>query len=126
MGPVRNGPTKEPAMTKYLVSFTSGAMELGPGGLQAAADAARAVVRETRAAGVWAFEGGIDESVAPILVTWDGTVTEGTYSQNARIKGGYTVLDVPSRDEALAWATEFAVACRCAQEVRLFQDDPGS
>jgi hypothetical protein len=38
--------------------------------------------------------------------------------------GGFSVIDVPSRDEALAWAAKIAVACRCAQEVREFV--PGS
>jgi len=51
---------------------------------------------------------------------------EPTYPQTARIEGGYTVLEVPARDEALRWAARIAVACRCRQEVRVFQDDPES
>ena len=35
-----------------------------------------------------------------------------------------TIIDVPSREEALQWATKIAVACRCAQEVREFGPDP--
>ena len=38
--------------------------------------------------------------------------------------GGFCVVDVPSREEALAWAAKTAVACRCAQEVREFMPDP--
>jgi hypothetical protein len=34
------------------------------------------------------------------------------------------VVDVASRDEALAWAAKIAVACRCAQEVREIMPDP--
>jgi len=34
------------------------------------------------------------------------------------------MVDVPSREEALEWATKFAVACRCAQEVREIGADP--
>lgn len=113
-------------MAKYLISFPSSEMDLGPGGLQAAADAAHAVVQEAKAAGVWVFGGGIDESVPPVLVSGDGTVTDGTYPQTARLEGGYTVLEVPTRDEALRWASKIAVACRCRQEVRMFQDDPES
>ena len=113
-------------MSKYLISFPSGAMDVPPGGLQEVVDASHAVVREAREAGVWVFGGGIDESVPPVLVSGDGAVTEGTYPQTARIEGGYTVLEVPSREEALAWAAKIAAACRCAQEVRLFQDDPES
>jgi hypothetical protein len=36
------------------------------------------------------------------------------------------VLELASREAALEWAAKFAVACRCAQEVRAFQYDPAS
>ncbi len=113
-------------MSTYLISFPSGAMDVPPEGIQAVAETSHAVVREAKEAGVWVFGGGIDESVPPVLVDGDGTVTEGTYPQTARIEGGYTVLEVPSRDEALGWAAKFAVACRCPQEVRVFGDDAES
>ena len=38
--------------------------------------------------------------------------------------GGFSIVDVPSREEALKWAAKIAVACRCAQEVREFLPDP--
>jgi hypothetical protein len=34
------------------------------------------------------------------------------------------MVDVSSREEALEWAVKFAVACRCAQEVREIMLDP--
>ena len=34
------------------------------------------------------------------------------------------VVDVPSHVEALEWAAKTAVACRCAQEVRVFLPEP--
>lgn len=113
-------------MTKYLISFPSAAMDLPADELQAVADAAHAVVREAKDAGVWVFGGGIDEDVPPVIVTEDGTVTEGTYPQTKQIEGGYAVLDLPSREAALEWAAKLAAACRCAQEVRAFQYDPAS
>ncbi|PRZ08700.1 hypothetical protein BCE75_101180 [Isoptericola sp. CG 20/1183] len=113
-------------MTKYLISFPSGEMDLSDGGLQAAADAAHAVVAEAKAAGVWVFGGGIDESVPPVRVAADGTVTEGTYPQTRHLEGGYTVLELPTYEAALEWAAKIAEACRCAQEVRAFGDDPAS
>ena len=51
----------------------------------------------------------------------DGTVTDGPYPEAI---GGYTLVDVPSREEALEWAAKIAVACRCAQEVREIGFDP--
>jgi hypothetical protein len=40
--------------------------------------------------------------------------------------GGFTVLELPSRDEAIAWAARIAKACRCDQELRVFGFDPQS
>ncbi len=34
------------------------------------------------------------------------------------------IVDVPTREEALAWARKIAVACRCPQDVRKFMHDP--
>lgn len=113
-------------MTKYLISFPSGAMVLPDDELPAVSDAAHAVVQEAKDARVWVFGGGIDENVPPVLVDRDGTVTEGTYPQTKELEGGYAVLELPSRDAALEWASKFAVACRCAQEVRAFMHDPAS
>ena len=113
-------------MSKYLISFPSGEMDLTGTDIAQVAEDSHAVVREAKAAGVWVFGGGIDESVAPVRVSADGAVTPGTYPQTARIEGGYTVLEVPTRDDALAWAAKIAEACRCPQEVRKFGDDPES
>jgi hypothetical protein len=114
------------AMTKFLISFPSGAMKVSDDELPAVADASHAVVQEAKDAGVWVFGGGIDESVPPVLVDGDGTVSEGTYPQTKQLEGGYAVLELPSREAALHWAAKFAVACRCAQEVRAFGFDPAS
>lgn len=113
-------------MTKYLISFPSGAMVIPEQGLQAVSAAAHAVVQEAKDAGVWVFGGGIDESVPPVMVDADGTVTEGTYPQTKQIEGGYSVLELPSYEAALEWAAKIANACRCAQEVRAFGYDPAS
>ena len=113
-------------MSKYLISFPSGAMEVSRTELPAVAQAAHAVLHEAKAAGVWVFGGGIDESIAPVRVQADGQVLEGTYPQTRQLEGGYAVLELGSYDQALAWAAKFAAACRCAQEVRVFQDDPES
>ncbi|AWG97403.1 transcription initiation protein [Rhodococcus ruber Chol-4] len=111
-------------MTKYLISFPSGAMVVPDREMQAVSDAAHAVVAEAKDAGVWVFGGGIDESVPPVLVDGDGKVTAGTYPQTEQLAGGVTVLELPSREAALEWAAKFAIACRCAQEVRAFGYDP--
>ena len=113
-------------MPNFLISFPSPAMVLAPEDFEGVAHSAREVVRDAKAAGVFVFAGGIDESVPPVMVEADGTVTEGTYPQTREIEGGYMIVAVPSRDEALEWAARVAAGCRCAQELRQFQDDPES
>ena len=92
--------------------------------LPAVGEAAHAVVREAMDAGVWVFGGGLAEDVDPVMVAGDGTVVAGTYPQTKELGGGFTVLDVGSREAALEWAAKIAAACRCAQEVREFMPDP--
>ena len=87
---------------------------------------AMAVVAEMKAAGVYVFGGGIDEDVPPVLVSADGTVAMGGYPWAPTLDGGFTVLELPSRDEAIAWAARIAKACRCDQELRVFGFDPHS
>ena len=106
-------------MAKYLISFPSRAMDVPEADLPAVGAAAQAVVAEARAAGVLVFAGGIHEGVPPVLVAADGSTTSGTHP-GSELDGGFTVLDLPSRDEAVVWASRIAVACRCAQELREF------
>ena len=87
---------------------------------------AHAVIDEAKAAGVYVFGGGIDEDVPPVLVSADGTVAMGGYPWAPTLDGGFTVLELPSRDEAIAWAARIAKACRCDQELRVFGFDPQS
>ncbi len=111
-------------MPRYLISFPSPAMVVRDDEWDDVADAAHAVVDEMRAAGVYVFAGGLRDDVEPVRVSGDGTVTDELYPQTRELSGGFTVIDVPTRDEAHAWAAKVAVACRCAQEVREFGDDP--
>lgn len=113
-------------MTKYLISFPSGAMVVPDGEWDAVVEDAHAVIEEAKAAGVYVFGGGIDEEVAPVLVAGGRTITEGTYPGVTVPNGGYTVLELPSREAAVAWAAKIAVACRCPQELRQFSYDPQS
>ncbi|MBI2276496.1 MAG: transcription initiation protein [Dechloromonas sp.] len=113
-------------MTKYLISFPAAAMDIPDEDWAAVGEAARAVIREAKAAGVYVFAGGINEKVAPLLVAADGTVTDETYPQTKEFNGGFCVLELPSREAAIEWAAKLAEACRCSQELREFQYDPES
>ena len=108
-------------MPRYLISFDTHAMDHIPDEeMPAVAKAAHEVVEEALNAGVWVFGGGLETQKASIVAT-DGAVTEGAYPEAV---GGLCVVEVPSREDALAWAAKIANACRCAQEVREFMPDP--
>ena len=111
-------------MTRYLISFPNGAMDVPEEEEPDVAKAAHAVVQEAKDAGVFVFAGGLDDDVEPVVVAVDGTVTDGSYPETKELSGGFTVVDVPSREAALEWAAKIAVACRCGQEVREFMFDP--
>jgi len=113
-------------MAKYLISFPSAAMVVPTGELASVGRAAHAVIEEARAAGVYVFAGGIDEAVPPVRVSSDGTVAEGGYPWAPTLDGGFTVLELPTREDAIAWAARIAKACRCEQELRVFGGDPQS
>jgi hypothetical protein len=111
-------------MTRYLISFDDGAMTFPEEDLPDVAEAAHAAVREAKGAGVWVFSGGLEGPEEVSVVATNGTVTDGPYPASKAYIGGFTVVDVPSREEALEWAAKIAAACRCAQEVREFMFDP--
>jgi len=113
-------------MTKYLISFPSGVMQFSEDDFDDVVRESHEVIREAKDAGVYVFGGGIDEDVDPVRVAADGTVTNDTYPQTKVLDGGFTVLELPSREEAETWAAKIAKACRCAQELRQFQYDPES
>ncbi|RBY95874.1 hypothetical protein DQ237_12080 [Blastococcus sp. TF02-8] len=103
-------------MPRYLILFDEGAMAFPAEELQEVARAATAVVAEARQAGVWVFGAGVQDA-EPTVVGTDGAVAHGLVPPGRPHVGGFTVVDVPTREDALAWAARIATACRCAQEV---------
>ena len=85
-------------MAKYLISFPSAAMVVPDGELEAVGRDAHAVIEEAKAADVYVFAGCIDEAVPPVLVSADGTFSTGGHSGAPPLNGGFTVLELPSRE----------------------------
>ena len=110
-------------MTQYLISFDDGAMTFPAEDLPDVAKAAHEVVQEAKTAGVWVFGGGLERQRASIVAT-DGMVTDGPFPETKEVIGGFAVVDVATREEALEWAAKIAASCRCAQEVRELMPDP--
>jgi len=112
-------------MTKFLISFPSDAMVLTDEEFPIVVAESHAVIEEAKTAGVYVFGGGIEERVDPVLVSADGSVATELYP-GSELTGGFTVLELPTREDAIAWARKIAQACRCSQELREFGYDPAS
>ncbi len=113
-------------MKRFLISFDDGSMDHIPEAeLPAVGAAARAVAREIKAAGAWIFGCGILRQQATHVAP-DGTVADGPVPETKAVVGGFSIIEVPSREEALVWAGRLAKACRCVQEVREIMFDPES
>lgn len=114
------------ATQRYLISFDDGSMDHIPEeDFPSVGEAAHKVLREAKAAGVWIFGGGVKRQQSTIVAT-NGAITAGPVQETKAVVGGFSIIEVSSREEALAWAAKFAAACRCAQEVREIMFDPES
>ena len=112
-------------MTKYLISFPSEAMVVSAEDFPIVSAESHAVIQEAKDAGAYVFGGGINEQVDPVLVSADGSLGTDPYP-GSQLTGGFLVLELPTRRDALEWARKIAVACRCPQELREFGYDPES
>ena len=113
-------------MPRYLISFDDGSMDHIPAEYwPAVGEASHAMVRDAKDAGVWIFGGGVLRQQATIVAT-DGSVSVGPVPETKAVIGGFSIIEVPSREEALVWAARIAESCRCAQEVREVMFDPES
>jgi len=113
-------------MPRYLISFDDGSMDhIREEDLPSVSEAVRKVVREAKAAGVWIFGAGIQRQQSTI-VAMDGAICFGPTPETKAVIGGFSIIEVRSREEALFWAAKLADGCRCAQEVREIMFDPES
>ena len=113
-------------MPRYLISFDDGSMDhIQDEDWPEVGEASHAVAREAQDAGIWIFGAGVRRQQAAIVNT-DGTVVDGPVPETKPVIGGFSIIEVPTRDEALHWAARIARSCRCAQEVREILFDPAS
>lgn len=112
-------------MPQFLISFNDGAMNhIREEEFPAVRKAAVAVVLEATAAGAFVFGGGLLDPALTTVVGTDGRVTLGPDPARRDFIGGFSIVDVPTREEAHRWAAAIAAACRCAQDVREFMPRP--
>jgi hypothetical protein len=83
-----------------------------------------ALQQEMKAAGVLTFTGGLHPpSSATVLHARGGEMlmTDGPYIEGKEHLGGFTIIQAPDLDAALAWGRKLAEAVTLPIEVRPFQ-----
>ena len=112
-------------MTEYLITANEEWVpDYSEERMQEMSQAVKALRAEMKAAGVYVFLGGLDNS-APVFSV-DATsgspiFTDGPYIETKEHLGGFTIIDVPDEQAARMWAAKVAAACLWPHEVRSFQ-----
>ena len=79
---------------------------------------AHEVVTAAKQAGVWCFGGGFLDENQGFVVTTSGETKSHPLRPESSPLGGFAVIQVGTKEEAIEWATRIGKSCRCDQEVR--------
>jgi hypothetical protein len=82
-----------------------------------------ALNEEMRAAGAWVFGGGLHPPSTATVVRAQGDdvlLTDGPFAEAKEHLGGFTIVEAPDLDAALAWARRIARITTLPVEVRPF------
>jgi hypothetical protein len=80
-----------------------------------------ALAEEMKAAGAWVFSAGLHPASTATVVRdrdGEGLLTDGPFTEGKEHLGGFTVINAPDLDAALAWAARMARAATLPIEVR--------
>lgn len=80
-----------------------------------------------REAGVWVFAGGLHDPSSATVIRPHGDdllLTDGPFIEGKEHLGGFSIIDVPDLDAALAWGRRLSRATTLPIEVRPFRDGP--
>jgi hypothetical protein len=83
-----------------------------------------ALNEEMKAAGVLTFTGGLHPPSTATVLHAKGSemlITDGPYIEGKEHLGGFTIIQAPDLDAALAWGRKLAEAVTLPIEVRPFQ-----
>lgn len=116
-------------MTQYLLSiYQPDGGTPPPEVLQKVMRDVGALIEETKAAGVWVFNGGLHPpTTATVLRLTDGDIltTDGPYAEGKEHIGGFVIVKARDLDEALEWGRKLARVIPLPIEVRPFQGGAG-
>ena len=88
----------------------------------------RDVRDQMKAAGVWVFSGGLNAPSTATVLRSDGAdllITDGPFAEGKEYLGGFTIIEAPDLDSALAWGGKLARVLPLPIEVRPFVDEAG-
>lgn len=114
-------------MTQYLLSvyYPEGAVQPPPEDLEQIVEDVDVLQHKLEAEGAWVFGGGLHPSSTSTVVRVRGgevLTTDGPFAETKEQLGGFSIIEVPDLDDALAWAGKLAGATTCPIEVRPFQE----
>jgi hypothetical protein len=105
---------EERVMTQYLLSIYQPDGEAPPSeDLEKVMRDVNALIDETKAAGVWVFNGGLHPPSTATVVRFqrgDALITDGPFAEGKEHLGGFLVIKAPDLDAALEWARKLARA----------------
>ena len=114
---------------KYLLTFygEEGAMEnQSPESLKEGMERWQAFDREATEAGVMIacepLEGASTATVIRVDAEGERTVTDGPFTESKEQLGGFCLLEVADRDEALEWAAKVPLRSDGTMDVRAIKD----
>lgn len=111
-------------MTHYLLSvYQPDGPVPPPAELQKIAQEVDAVNQEIKDAGAWVFAGGLQPPDAARVLRPAGAevlATDGPYTEGKEHLGGFSIVDAPGLDAALAWGRKLTRATGLPIEVRPF------
>jgi hypothetical protein len=87
-----------------------------------------AVRQEMKDAGAWVFTAGLNAASAATVVQMkegDVLITDGPFAEGKEHIGGFTIVEAPDLDAALAWARKLARATTLPIEVRPIREGSG-
>jgi hypothetical protein len=83
-----------------------------------------ALNEEMRTAGAWVFSGGLHPAGTATVLRPKGEeilTTDGPFTEGKEHLGGFTIVNAPDLDAAVAWGAKLARATTLPIEVRPFQ-----
>ncbi len=108
-------------MRQYLLSIYQPDGDPPPGFLAPIMADLDVLSKEMRAAGAWVFSVGLHPaSTATVVRDRDGEalLTDGPFTEGKEHLGGFTIINAPDLDAALAWGARMARASTLPVEVR--------